>query len=176
MKLDNNYYKAKQIKLLILDVDGVLTDGGIYFSLNGEELKRFNALDGHGLKLLQQTGVKVAIISARKSELLKRRMQDLGITLVYQGCDNKLIAFEEIKTKLKLENTQIAYVGDDVIDLPVMSKIGLKIAVENAHEFVKNYADIITKKSGGNGAVREVCDYLLKAQGKYEQLMNQYLK
>lgn len=175
MKLDNNYLKAKKIKLLICDVDGVLTDGGLYFNDKGEEMKRFNSLDGHGLKMLQSSGIEVAIITARESELTTHRMKNLGIKQIFQGQADKTKALEILKKELNLENEQIAYVGDDVIDLPVMSKIGLSIAVANAHDEVKNYANFITKKTGGNGAVREVCDYLLKAQKKYDTLMQQYI-
>ena len=175
MKLDNNYLKAKKIKLLICDVDGVLTDGGLYFNDKGEEMKRFHSLDGHGLKMLQDGGIEVAIITARQSELIKHRMKNLGIKQVFQGQKDKTKALEILKKELNLDNEQIAYVGDDVIDLPVMTQIGLAIAVENAHDEVKHYADFITKKTGGNGAVREVCDYLLKVQKKYDALMQQYI-
>jgi len=167
---------AKGIKLLILDVDGVLTDGGIYFDDNGGELKRFNALDGHGIKMLLDAGIEVAIISARTSKSVVHRMQALGVKRYYQGQSNKVIAYKELLEKLELSPQQVAYVGDDVIDLPVMSKVGLPIAVANAHDFVKKHAISLTSKCGGHGAVREVCDQLLSTQDKYDSLMGGYLK
>jgi 3-deoxy-D-manno-octulosonate 8-phosphate phosphatase (KDO 8-P phosphatase) len=175
MKLDNNVLKAKKIKLLILDVDGVLTDGGLYFNDKGEEMKRFHSLDGHGLKMLQSGGIEVAIITARQSKLLKHRMKNLEITRVFQGQKDKIKALEVLKKELNLDNEQIAYVGDDVIDLPVMTKVGLSIAVANAHDEVVQYAHFQTKKIGGNGAVREVCDYLLQSQKRYKKLMEEYI-
>ncbi|MCS5592344.1 MAG: 3-deoxy-manno-octulosonate-8-phosphatase KdsC [Gammaproteobacteria bacterium] len=167
---------AKSIKLLILDVDGVLTDGGLYFDDNGGELKRFNALDGHGIKMLMDAGIEVGIISARNSKPVAHRLEGLGIKHHYQGQTNKVVAFEALLKTLCLDSTQVAYVGDDVIDLPVMSKVALPIAVANAHTFVKEHAVLTTKNTGGNGAVREVCDYLLVSQNKYDDLMASYLE
>jgi 3-deoxy-D-manno-octulosonate 8-phosphate phosphatase (KDO 8-P phosphatase) len=167
---------AKAIKLLILDVDGVLTDGGIYFDDNGGEFKRFNALDGHGIKMLLDAGVEVAIISARSSKPVVHRMQALGVKHYYQGQSNKVVAYKELLQKLDLSSHQVAYVGDDVIDLPVMSKVALPIAVANAHDFVKEHAIALTNKCGGHGAVREVCDQLLSAHDVYNSLMYDYLK
>ena len=166
---------AKSVKLLILDVDGVLTDGGLYFDDNGGEFKRFNALDGHGIKMLLEIGVEVAIISARYSKPVAYRLEGLGIKHYYQGQSNKVAAYKELLEKLDLSAHQVAYVGDDVIDLPVMSKVALPIAVANAHPFVKEHAVLTTQNTGGNGAVREVCDYLLVALGKYDDLMDSYL-
>jgi len=166
---------AKLIKLLILDVDGVLTDGGLYFDDTGGEFKRFNALDGHGIKMLRDSGVEVAIISARHAKCVAHRMDGLGVKHYYQGQSNKIIAYEELLTKLDLQPNQVAYVGDDVIDLPVMSKVALPVAVANAHPFVKEHAVLTTQNTGGNGAVREVCDLLLRAQNKYDDLMSSYL-
>ena len=177
MHLDQKSFNiAKAIKLLILDVDGVLTDGGIYFDDNGDEFKRFNALDGHGIKMLLDAGVEVAIISARSSKPVVHRMQALGVKHYYQGQSNKVVAYKELLEKLDLNAHQVAYVGDDVIDLPVMSKVTLPIAVANAHPFVKEHAVLVTQNSGGNGAVREVCDFLLTAQNKYDDLMAAYLR
>jgi len=173
--LNKSYLRAKEIKLIIFDVDGVLTDGGLYFSDEGLEFKRFNSLDGLGIKLLKQNGVEPAIISARNSQNVAHRMKNLGIEHLYQGQDNKLIAFEELLDKLSLSSNQIAYMGDDVIDLPVMRKVGLPIAVANAHELVKDNACIVTDKNGGHGAVREACDFILKAQDNYDQAMSAYL-
>ena len=166
---------AKKIKLIIFDVDGVLTDGGLYFFEDGSEVKRFNSLDGHGIKMLKENGVEVAVISARNSKSVDYRMQNLGIEHFYQGQSNKIIAFNELLEKLSVSADEVAYVGDDVIDLPVMTKVGLPIAVANAHDLVKEHASLITKKNGGHGAVREVCDFILKAQSKFDEAMRVYL-
>ncbi|BAF62042.1 3-deoxy-manno-octulosonate-8-phosphatase KdsC [Candidatus Vesicomyidisocius calyptogenae] len=176
MQLSNKFYlKAKNIKLIIFDVDGVLTDGGLYFSDKGIELKRFNSLDGLGIKLLKQNGIESAIISARSSKNVMYRMKNLDIKHFYQGQDNKIVAFNNLIKKLSLKTEQVAYIGDDIIDLPVMRKIGLPIAVSNAHELVKKNAYFITKKIGGHGAVREVCDLLLQSQNTYNKTMDKYL-
>ncbi len=173
--LNKAYLRAKKIKLIIFDVDGVLTDGGLFFSDEGIELKRFNSLDGLGIKLLNEYGVEPAIISARNSPNVAHRMSNLKIEHFYQGQSDKLIAYNELLVKLSLSADQVAYVGDDIIDLPVMRQVGLPIAVANAHDLVKENACIITDKKGGHGAVREVCDFILKAQDNYETAMAKYL-
>ena len=167
--------QAQKIKLIIFDVDGVLTDGGLYFSDEGMEFKRFNSLDGHGIKMLKEFGIEPAIITARESGNVKHRMNNLGIEHYYQGQSNKVLAFEDLLNKLGLEASEVAYMGDDVIDLPVMLKVGLPIAPNNAHELVKEKSALVTDKTGGYGAVREACDFLLKAQDKYDQAMSVYL-
>ena len=167
--------KIKQLKLLILDVDGVLTDGRLFFDSQGQEYKSFHAQDGHGVKLLQQTGVSVAIISGRKSPSVALRMQSLGITHVYQGHENKINAFEEILNKMHISAEQAAHVGDDLLDLPLMKRAGLSIAVQNANFAVKEYADCITENDGGMGAVREVCDFIMQAQGSFDSILQSYL-
>ncbi len=167
---------AKKIKLIIFDVDGVLTDGGLYFTEDGTEFKRFNALDGHGIKMLKDNGVEPAVISARESNAVKHRMENLGIVHFYQGQADKVVAFNDLLQKLNLSATEVAYVGDDVIDLPVMTKVGFAVAVANAHDLVKQHADLTTEKLGGNGAVREICDFILKAQGNFDQAMAKYLQ
>ena len=166
---------AQKIKLIIFDVDGVLTDGGLYFSNDGQEMKRFNSLDGHGIKILKENGLEPAVISARNSKSVEYRIKNLGIEYFYQGQSDKIIAFNELLKKLKVNADEVAYVGDDVIDLPVMTKVGFSIAVANAHELVKQHADLITEKSGGQGAVREVCDFILKVQDKFDNAMSAYL-
>ena len=177
MNLDNNGIKiAKQVKLLVLDVDGVLTDGGIYFDDSGKELKKFNSLDGHGIKMLLSSGFEVAVISSRITPSVAHRMEGLGVKHYYQGQSDKNIKMQQILGTLSLNVDQVAFVGDDVIDLPVMKKIALPIAVANAHLFVKEHALLITENRGGNGAVREVCDFLLKAHSKYDDLMKSHLK
>ncbi|MDG2394745.1 3-deoxy-manno-octulosonate-8-phosphatase KdsC [Candidatus Thioglobus sp.] len=176
MKLLNKaYLRAKKIKLIIFDVDGVLTDGGLYFSDEGIELKRFNSLDGLGIKLLKQSGVEPAVISARNTPNVAHRMKNLNIEHFYQGQNDKKIAFNELLSVLSVDSDQVAYVGDDIIDLPVMRHVGLPIAVANAHDLVKENACIITEKKGGHGAVREVCDFILKAQDNYDVAMSHYL-
>lgn len=167
--------KAKLIKLLILDVDGVLTDGKLFFDYQGNEYKSFHARDGHGIKLLRQTGVEVAIISGRTSQSVSLRMKMLGIEHVYQGHENKRAAFNDVMEKMKLEPRQSAYVGDDLLDLPIMTRVGLSIAVNNANFAVKQRADWCTELPGGQGAVREVCDLIMQAQGHFDAIINAYL-
>jgi 3-deoxy-D-manno-octulosonate 8-phosphate phosphatase (KDO 8-P phosphatase) len=168
--------KAKKLKLLILDVDGVLTDGKLFFDNDGNEYKSFHAQDGHGIKMLRQTGVEVAVISGRKSKSVALRMKNLGIEYVYQGHENKIAAFNEIIEKIGITPEQAAHVGDDVIDLPVMIRVGLAIAVNDANFAVKQHADWCTALPGGQGAVREVCDFIMQAQGHFDEMLNAYLK
>jgi len=167
--------KIRLIKLLILDVDGVLTDGRLYFDNQGIEYKCFHARDGHGLKLLRRTGVEVAVISGRKSQSVALRMQSLGIELVYQGHENKRAAFNEILGKLQLTAQQVAYAGDDLLDLPIMTQAGFAIAVQDANFAVKKYAHWCTRTPGGYGAVREVCDLIMQVQGHFEAVLQEYL-
>lgn len=170
--------KARQIQLIILDVDGVLTDGSLFFDNQGEEYKAFNAKDGHGMKMVMNGGIKLAIITARQSKLLLHRADNLQIPreLIYQGYRDKRLAFNELCQQTGIQPQQMAYVGDDVIDLPVMSKVGLAIAVADAHPFVKKHADWVTERNGGRGAVREACEMLLDAQGKLEDMLAGYLQ
>jgi 3-deoxy-D-manno-octulosonate 8-phosphate phosphatase (KDO 8-P phosphatase) len=159
---------AINIKMLLLDVDGVLTDGNLYFSNSGEESKAFNSLDGHGIKMLQSAGIQVGIITGRTSELVAKRASDLGIDLLYQGREDKLAALGEIMAAVSIEAMEIAYAGDDFPDLPVLDQVGRGFSVANGHEDVKSIADAITSRSGGHGAVREITDFLLQCQGIYE--------
>ncbi|MGJ0490460.1 3-deoxy-manno-octulosonate-8-phosphatase KdsC [Methylobacter sp.] len=168
--------KAKKLKLLILDVDGVLTDGKLFFDNDGNEYKAFHSRDGHGIKLLRQTGVEVAVISGRKSSSVALRMKNLGIEYVYQGHENKIAAFNEIIGKLRITPDQAAHVGDDLLDLPIMTRVGLAIAVDDANFAVKQRADWCTTLPGGHGAVREVCDLIMQAQGRFDDVVNAYLK
>ncbi len=165
--------KAKQVKLLILDVDGVMSDGLIFMGNNGEELKAFNVRDGYGIRCALTSDIEVAIITGRKAKLLEDRCATLGITHLYQGQSDKLIAFSELMNKLALSANQIAYVGDDLIDWPVMAQVGLSVAVADAHPLLLPKADYVTRISGGRGAVREVCDLLLMAQGKLDEAKGQ---
>ena len=168
--------KAKKLKLLILDVDGVLTDGKLFFDNQGNEYKSFHARDGHGIKLLRQTGVEVAVVSGRKSNSVALRMKNLGIEHVYQGHENKQAAFNEILEKIDITPEQAAHVGDDLLDLPIMIRVGLAIAVSDANFAVKQRADWCTTLPGGHGAVREVCDFIMQAQGRFDEVLNFYLK
>ncbi len=168
--------KAKRLKLLILDVDGVLTDGKLFFDNQGNEYKSFHARDGHGIKLLRQTGVEVAVISGRKSNSVALRMKNLGIEYVYQGHENKQAAFDELIQKTGITPEQAAHVGDDLLDLPLMMRVGLAIAVNDANLAVKQRAHWCTDLPGGHGAVREVCDFIMQAQGSFEDIVNFYLK
>ena len=168
--------KAKKLKLLILDVDGVLTDGKLFFDNQGNEYKSFHARDGHGIKLLRQTGVEVAVISGRKSDSVTLRMKNLGIEHVYQGYENKRAAFNEIIEKIGITPEQAAHVGDDLLDLPIMTRVCFSIAVSDANFAVKQRADWCTTLPGGHGAVREVCDFIMQAQGHFDEIVNAYLK
>ncbi len=159
--------KAQKIKLAAFDVDGVLTDGKLHYGPDGEQLKVFHALDGHGLKMLQSAGIHVAIISARDSQALKRRLADLSITECHLGVNNKRSVFNDILNKHQLSLEQCCFAGDDVIDLPVMQDCGLKFSVENGHFIVRDLADWVAPLMGGNGAVRAICDLLLYAQDAY---------
>jgi len=161
-------HRAAQIRLVIFDVDGVLTDGRLYLADDGNEFKAFHSRDGHGMKMLQNQGVAVAIISGRRSLAVERRMADLGIDYVYMGVQDKLIAFQDLLQRQGLDPAQVAYVGDDVIDLPVMSRVGLAIAVQDADPFVRRHAHWQTPSAGGRGAAREVCELLLEALGRLE--------
>ena len=167
--------KAKRIKLLIFDVDGVLTNGGLFIGDDGQEYKAFNSKDGHGMKMLQNSGVKIAIITGRTSEVVRIRMESLGISLVYQGQHDKLPAYEALKQELNMTDQDVAYVGDDVVDLPVMSRVGLAIAVQDAHSFTKQHAHWVTPSGGGMGAGREVCELLMDAQGHLQAALQSYL-
>lgn len=157
--------KAAAIRLIIFDVDGVLTDGSLFIGDDGQEYKAFHSKDGHGMVLLQESGVQIGIITGRTSEVVRIRMESLGIRHVYQGKRQKLPAYEEIKRATGFTDAQIAYVGDDIVDLPVMTRVGLAIAVQDAHYLAKQHAHWVTPSGGGRGAAREVCELIMDAQG-----------
>jgi 3-deoxy-D-manno-octulosonate 8-phosphate phosphatase (KDO 8-P phosphatase) len=163
--------KVKAVELLILDVDGVLTDGSIYRGQGDVELKRFNVSDGAGIALARAAGLKLAIVSGRSSPATTSRMKELQITDVYNGTLNKIPPYEALKKKYGLSDAQIAYMGDDLIDLPVMEQVGVPIAVDNAYDPVKEIAVYVTKARGGDGAVREAIDWILREQDRYEQAL-----
>jgi 3-deoxy-D-manno-octulosonate 8-phosphate phosphatase (KDO 8-P phosphatase) len=167
--------KASEVRLMIFDVDGVLTDGGLLFGCDGEVIKRFNVLDGHGIKLLMMAGIGTAIISARQSAIVTRRATDLGISHIYQGVHDKRVAFEQLLADQGLAASACGFIGDDVIDLPILSRVGFAASVPNAHAEVLSRVAYVTQARGGNGAAREVCDFILRAQGKYESVLAPYL-
>lgn len=167
--------KASKVKLVIFDVDGVLTDGSLFLGDDGQEYKAFHSKDGHGMVMLQQSGIAIAIITGRTSNVVEKRMQSLGIKHVFQGQKHKLPAYQEIKQQLALADEEIAYVGDDVVDLPVMTRVGLAVAVQDAHALTKEHAHWITPSNGGRGAAREVCEMLMKSQDKLQAALEVYL-
>lgn len=168
--------KARKIRLVIFDVDGVLTDGSLYLADSGEEIKAFNSHDGHGIKMLRASGVKIAIITGRESRCVELKAKDLGVTLVYQGAKNKLPVFEALLEKLELDASACAYVGDDLIDLPVMLRCGFAICVPAAPALVKKHAHYVTHLEGGRGAAREICEIVMRAQDTLDGLLAAYLK
>ncbi len=168
--------RAGKIKLVAFDVDGVLTDGRLILGDKGEEFKAFYTQDGQGLVMLLNAGFELAIITGRKSKIVAERMAELGIKHVYQGCSDKLIAFEKILAETGLTADQAAYMGDDLPDLPVIKRAGLGITVVDGHKFIQQHADLCTQHGGGRGAVREVCDLILDAQGLLEGLYRNHLE
>lgn len=168
--------KSQRIRMAIFDVDGVLTDGSLHIGTNGEEAKTFNSRDGHGMKMLKASGVELAIITSRESRCVDLRAQDLGVTFVFQGVENKLQIFEELLLRVGLEASDCAYVGDDLVDLPVMMRCGLSVSVPAAPAVVKKHADYVTHLEGGHGAVRETCEMIMSAQGTLYAQQAEYLK
>lgn len=168
--------KAASIRLVVFDVDGVLTDGSLFLGDDGQEYKAFNSRDGHGMKMLQATGVEIGIITGRSSHVVRYRMDSLGIKHVYQGQADKLPAFEELLERLGLQQEQVAYVGDDVVDLPILLRAGLAIAVQDAHPLVKQHSHWITPNPGGRTAARDVCELIMQAQGTLEGQLGHYLR
>lgn len=166
--------RAAQVRLLIMDVDGVLTDGKLYFTSDGQELKSFHARDGHGLKLLQRSGVETAVISGRSSPAVALRMSSLGVRHVFQGCENKLEPYQTLLNRLNLLPEQTAFVGDDILDLPLMRRAGLAVAVADAHFSLHASAHWTTSVAGGLGAVREVCDLIMQAQKTWQGVLESY--
>jgi len=167
--------RAQGIRMLILDVDGVLTDGKLYFDHAGNEMKAFNTRDGMGMKALQKAGIEVAVITGRKSAAVANRMEQLGIKHVYQGREDKLDAFLDLLDKTGLDAQQTCFAGDDWIDLPVLIRVGLAVSVADAEERVKEQAHWITTRNGGDGAVREICNLILSANGKDQIILDEIL-
>lgn len=166
--------RAAQVQLAVFDVDGVLTDGRLILGDDGQEYKAFHSRDGHGLRMLQDSGIAVAIITGRTSQVVEKRARELGIEHLYQGRRDKLPALQELLAVLRLRNEALAYVGDDVVDLPVMRRVGLAVAVGDAHPYVKRHAHWVTDAPGGRGAAREVCELLMRAHGTLEACLRAY--
>ncbi len=166
--------ELKNIKLLLLDVDGVLTDGEIVYTDTGHEIKAFSVKDGLGIRMLQKAGVQVGIVTGRSSSALFHRCADLGIEIIYDGVQNKGAIMDDVLLKTKLKPSEIAFVGDDAPDIPLLKKVGVGIAVADAHETVKAAAHMTTEHMGGKGAVREICEWILKAKGLWEKIVLQW--
>lgn len=167
--------RASNIRMLVLDVDGVLTDGKLYFDHAGNEMKAFNTRDGLGIKALQRCGIEVAVITGRKSAAVEHRMTQLGVKHVYQGREDKLNAFLHLLETTGLDAQQICFAGDDWIDLPVLLRVGLAVSVADAEDHVKDQVHLVTKRNGGDGAVREICNLILAAQGKEQTILDEIL-
>ena len=164
------WQRAGLIKLVILDVDGVLTDGRLYFDKAGEAFKVFHVRDGHGIKMLQHAGLEVAFLSGRRSDAAYHRARELGINRFHEGLRDKVPVLEQLQEALKLAPEEVAAVGDELVDLPLFQRVGLAVAVADAVPEVRDAAHLVTVNPGGQGAVREVCDLILKAQGRWESL------
>ncbi len=167
--------RAANIRMLVLDVDGVLTDGKLYFDHAGNEMKAFNCRDGLGMKALQRCGIEIAVISGRKSDAVARRMAQLDIKHIYEGREDKLNAFLHLLEVTGLDAQQICFAGDDWIDLPVLMRVGLAVSVADAEDRVKQQVHWITKRNGGDGAVREICNLILRAQGKDQIILDEIM-
>jgi 3-deoxy-D-manno-octulosonate 8-phosphate phosphatase (KDO 8-P phosphatase) len=167
--------RLQNIRLIAFDIDGILTDGGLYLTDSGEEFKRFNSLDGHGMKMLKASGVELAIITGRTSRCVELRAKNLGIARLYQGVEDKWGAMQALLKELNLPADAAAYMGDDVMDLPVMRRVGLSITVPNSPQLVRDHAHYLTQREGGHGAVRETCELIMSAQGTLEWQLAPYL-
>jgi 3-deoxy-D-manno-octulosonate 8-phosphate phosphatase (KDO 8-P phosphatase) len=168
--------RARAIRLLVLDVDGVLTDGRLYYGGDEVELKAFHIQDGHGLKMLRESGIEVAIITGRTSQAVERRAQNLGVQYIYQGVGDKLAVFQQLLARLGLSAAAAAGMGDDLPDLPILRRCGLAVTVPEAPALIRSHAHYVTSLHGGSGAVREVCELLMQAQGTLEGKMQEYLR
>ena len=174
--MQNVHERARKIRLAAFDVDGVLTDGTLYLTDGGEEIKGFNSLDGHGMKMLRESGVELAIITGRTSRIVELRARNLGIGLVYQGVEDKARAFAELLAARSIDAAATAYMGDDVVDLPVLIRCGLAITVPDAPLIVRQHAHYVTRAGGGRGAAREACELIMHAQGTLEARIRSYLE
>lgn len=168
--------RARRIRLVAFDIDGVMTDGTLFLGDDGQEYKGFNSLDGHGLKMLKRTGITLAIITGRNSKVVENRALNLGIDIVHQGAHDKLAVYEALCREQNLGCEETAYMGDDIVDLPVMRRAGLAITVPAAPEIVKAYSHFVTLREAGRGAVREACEFLMRAQGTLDAALAPFLK
>jgi 3-deoxy-D-manno-octulosonate 8-phosphate phosphatase (KDO 8-P phosphatase) len=168
--------RARKIKLIAFDVDGIMTDGTLFLADDGQEYKGFNSLDGHGLKMLKSSGVELAIITGRSSRVVEHRARNLGIDIVHQGAHDKLVVYQALCRELDIAPDATAYMGDDVVDLPVMRRAGLAITVPAAPEVVKAHSHYTTTRDAGRGAVREACEFLMRAQGTLDAALAPYLQ
>jgi 3-deoxy-D-manno-octulosonate 8-phosphate phosphatase (KDO 8-P phosphatase) len=168
------YERARKIRVAIFDVDGVLTDGTLYYTASGEEMKAFNVHDGHGMKMLKDSGVTLAIITSRSSRSIEARARDLGIDLLFQGAADKLAAFQALLGRSGAGADACAYAGDDVVDLPVLKRCGLALSVPDAPSVVRTHAHYVTRARGGHGAAREICELILQAQGSLAARLAEY--
>lgn len=171
---DDIVERAKKIKLLIFDIDGVMTDGRIIYSIYGDELKFFDVQDGFGITLVKSAGISTAIITAKKSRIVKLRARDLKVAKTHHGFTDKLIPFNSLMKQFRVKPEEVCFIGDDLVDLPVMKRVGFSVSVPNAVSEVKDAAHYITSRSGGRGAVREICDLILKSQGKWQLATSKY--
>ena len=174
--MQDEIVRARGVKIAIFDVDGVMTDGSLFLTDSGEEIKAYHVLDGHGLKMLKQSGVELAIITSRTSRSVERRAQNLEITHLYQGSQDKLATFLSLLETLNLQVADAAYMGDDLIDLPVLRRAGLAVTVPGAPDMVKRHVHYVTKAVGGHGAVRECCELIMAAQGSLAAMQEPYLQ
>lgn len=168
--------KASKIKLLILDVDGVMTDNRLYYTDDDSEIKSFYTRDGHGMVLLRKSGVQMAIITGRKSKLVEKRAKDLKIDHLYQGVPDKLPSFQDLMDQLNIKNSEVAYIGDDILDLPILMRVGLSVTPADGEEEVKSRVDYVSPYHGGKGVVREVCELIMQSQNTWQQHMDFYLR
>jgi 3-deoxy-D-manno-octulosonate 8-phosphate phosphatase (KDO 8-P phosphatase) len=168
--------RLQAVKAVMLDVDGVLTDGGIYYDPTGREIKRFHVADGLGMELLRHAGIRVVILSGRVAEAITRRAAELRVTDCYQGVRDKKAQIERLRQQWQMKAEELLYVGDDLNDLPAFEAVGVRVAVANADAMLRSQAHYVTQATGGNGAVREVCEWLLKARGEWEKAVEAYLQ
>ncbi len=173
--MDRAHERAARLKLMAFDVDGVLTDGTIWFTADGDVMKGFSTLDGHGLRMLQMAGIELAIITGRRSKALEQRCANLQIDRLYQGVEDKRAVLHTLLDELKLDATQAGYMGDDVVDLPILRACGFSATTADGHPLVRNHVDMVASRPGGRGAAREVCDFILAAQGKLDAFHARYL-
>lgn len=174
--MNDPHHRARLVRLAVFDVDGVLTDGSLHYTATGEETKVFNVLDGQGMKLLQESGIELGVITSRRSPAVDRRMRDLGIEHVFQGVSDKLSTFEQLLARRGLDPQAAAFMGDDLVDLPVLRRCGLAISVPDAPAVVRQHAHYVTRTAGGRGAVREACEFIMVAQDTLNRALEHYLR